>query len=175
MLGSPAAQEVTVSRLAIGAVSTAVVLIASVLAVVLLTRPSAQPASQVVVTGTVTDTGGQPARGIKVWLNAWPTPAAVRSLDQNGQPVGATVLGSAVTSATGAYAIRLGSLAPLAPDAVNGVVRFQLMTGDRAGWDTSGFATRLVPTMAGLTLQLPSGHPAMAHLNLMRHTPPAMP
>jgi hypothetical protein len=164
-----------VSRLAIGAVSTAVVLIAGVLAVVLLTRPSAQPVSQVVVTGTVTGTGGQPARGIKVWLNAWPTPAAVRSLEQNGQPVAVTVMGSSVTSSTGGYAIRLRSLAPLAPDVANGVVRFQLMTGDRAGWDTSGFAARLVPAMTGLTLQLPSGHPAVADLNLTRHTAPVMP
>jgi hypothetical protein len=102
-------------------------------------------------------------------------PAAVRSLEQNGLPVRVTVLGSAVTSATGGYTIRLRSLAPLAPAAANGIARFQLMTGDRAGWDTSGFAARLVPAMTGLTLQLPSGHAAVADLNLTRHTAPAVP
>lgn len=86
----------------------------------------------------------------------------MRPLEQEGQPAGVTVLASAVTSATGAYVIRLRSLAPLIPDAANGVVRFQLMTGDRAGWDTSGFAGYLGPAMAGLTLQLPSGHPVVA-------------
>ena len=85
------------------------------------------------------------------------------------------MLGSADTSATGSYAIRLGSLALLTPAAANGVVRFQLMTGGRDGWDTSGFAAHLVPTITGLILQLPSGHPVVAHLNLTRHTVPATP
>lgn len=162
-------------RLVLGAVFAAVLLVAAVLVATVLTRPSPQPAAQVVVTGTVTGAGGQPVRGIKVWLNAWPTPTAARSLEQGGQPVAVTVLGWAVTSATGAYAIRLRSLAPLAPDAANGVVRFQLMTGDRAGWDTSGFAAYLAPARAGLTLQLPSGHPVVADLSVVRHTSPVMP
>ena len=162
-------------RLALGAVFATVVLVAAVLVATVLTRPSPQPTAQVVVTGRVTAAGGQPVPGIKVWLNAWPTPTAVRSLERIGQPVSVTVLGSAVTSATGAYVIRLRSLAPLAPDTANGVVRFQLMTGDRAGWDTSGFAAYLAPAVAGLTPYLPSGHPVVANLNLARHTVPVLP
>jgi hypothetical protein len=163
-------------RIALGGVIAAAVLIAAVLVVALQTGPSPQPAGQVVVTGQVTGTGGRPASGIKVWLNAWPTSAAVTSLGAGGQPVPVTVLGSAVTSATGAYAIRLRSPAALAPgSAANGVVRFQLMTGDRAGWDTFSFAAHLLPTMTGLMLELPGGRPGVANLNLMRHTTPAVP
>jgi hypothetical protein len=160
-------------RLVLGAVFAAVVLVAAVLVATMLTRPSPQPGAQVVVTGTVTGAGGQPVRGIKVWLNAWPTPTTVRSLEQSGQPVWVRVLGSAVTSATGTYMVRLRSLAPLAPEAANGVVRFQLMTGDRAGWDTSGFAAYLAPALPEL-LQLP-GHTVVADLNLARHTAPVVP
>jgi hypothetical protein len=162
-------------RLVLGAVLAAVVVVAAVLVTTVLTRPSPPPIAQVVVTGRVTGAGGQPVRGIKVWLNAWPTPTAVRSLERSGLPIGVTVLGSAVSSADGAYVIRLRSLAPLAPDAANGVVRFLLMTGDRAGWDSSAFAAYLAPAMAGMTVQLPSGHPVVADLNLARHTAPVMP
>jgi hypothetical protein len=36
-------------------------------------------------------------------------------------------------------------------------------------------AAHLVPTMTGLVLELPSGRPQVANLNLLRHTPPTVP
>jgi hypothetical protein len=88
MLRGPSWPEADMPRLVLGAVFAAVLLGAAVLVATLLTRPPPRPTAQVVVTGIVTGAGGQPVRGIKVWLNAWPTPAAVRSLEQDGQPVG---------------------------------------------------------------------------------------
>jgi hypothetical protein len=71
---NPSRLEIAMPRLALGALFGAVVLAAAVLVATVLIRPSPRPAAQVVVTGRVTGAGGQPVRGIKVWLNAWPRP-----------------------------------------------------------------------------------------------------
>jgi hypothetical protein len=156
-----------VSRIALGSVAAAIALILGVLGVVLLSGPAPQPAGQLVA-GQVTGAGGQPVSGIKVWLNAWPDAAVVKALTRGGAPVPVTVAGSATTSATGTYAIRILAPAMLAPDAANGIIKFSLMAGDSAGWDTVSFSGRLVQTIAGNTVELPpvSG---TANLHLMPH------
>jgi hypothetical protein len=155
-----------VPRIALGSLAAAVVLILGVLAVALLAG-SPPPAGQWVA-GQVTGPDGQPVSGIKVWLNAWPDAAVVRALTKQGAPVPVTVAGSATTSATGKYAIRIPAPNMLARNATNGLIRFSVMTGDRAGWGTVSFSGRLVPTMAGTTVALPFAS-GTADLHLMRH------
>ena len=154
-------------RVAIGSVVVAVALILAVLGVALLTGPAPQSAGQLVA-GRVTGTDGRPVSGIKVWLNAWPNAAVVKALGRDGRPVPITVTGSATTSAKGKYAIRVLAPAALAPNATNGIIKFQVMSGDSAGWDTSSFSGRLVQTIAGATLALPSGS-GTTDLHLMPH------
>jgi hypothetical protein len=139
-------------RTVLGSVIAAMVLIAAGLAVAvpLLSSP---PAGQLVVQGRVTGTGGKPVNGIKVWLNAWPQ-ATVAS----GGMGQVTVVGSATTSATGRYALRVPSLSPLAPDAINGVVKFSVMTGNSTGWDMSSFSRSLSGGTTTVVLHLI--HPA---------------
>ena len=155
-------------RVAIGSVVVAVALIPlAVLGVALLTGPAPQSAGQLVA-GRVTGTDGRPVSGIKVWLNAWPNAAVVKALGRDGRPVPITVTGSATTSAKGKYAIRVLAPAALAPNATNGIIKFQVMSGDSAGWDTFSFSGRLVQTIAGATLALPSGS-GTTDLHLMPH------
>ncbi len=137
MAQPPAAAKGARRRPAFGIVIVTIVLIAAgfAVAVPLLSSP---PAGPLVVQGRVTGVGGKPVSGIKVWLNALP-PA---TLARGGQgPV--TVVGSATTSATGRYALRVPSLSALAPDAINGIVKFSVMTGNSTGWDMSSFSRSL--------------------------------
>jgi hypothetical protein len=124
-------------RIAAGSAIAAIVLIAAGLAVAVpvLSSPSAGP---LVVQGRVTGTGGKPVSGIKVWLNAWPTGSVA-----SGGTGQVTVVGSATTSATGGYALRVPSLSALAPDAINGIVKFNLMTGNSTGSDMASFSRGL--------------------------------
>jgi hypothetical protein len=124
-------------RIVLGSVIAAIVLIAVGLAVAvpLLSSPSA--GSQV-VRGRFTGADGKPVSGIKVWLNAWPSATGA-----SGGVGPVTVVGSATTSATGRYALRVLSLSALAPDAINGMVKFSVMTGNSAGWDMSSFSCSL--------------------------------
>jgi hypothetical protein len=166
--GTQGCPEIAVPRVALGSVVVvAVALILAVLGVALLTGPAPQPAGQLVA-GRVTGPGGRPVSGIKVWLNAWPNAAVVKALSRDGRPVPVTVTGSATTSATGKYAIRVLAPAALAPNATNGIIKFQVMSGDSAGWDTSSFSGRLVQTIAGTALALPSGS-GTTDLHLMPH------
>jgi hypothetical protein len=112
----------------------------------------------------VTGTDGQPVRGIKVWLNAWPT--AVQKQTDSHEPVWVTVVGSAITSATGRYILRISPSAALAADATNGVVKFMVMTGNGAGWDTLSFS-RGLGQAAGTTSAVPWGATKTADLRLM--------
>lgn len=73
----------------------------------------------------------------------------VKALKDSHKQVPVTVVGSATTSATGRYAIRVLSLAALAPDATNGTIKFAVMTGNSAGRDAFSFSRRLVQTAAG--------------------------
>jgi hypothetical protein len=131
---------------------------------------ASRSASQLVVEGHVTSAGGRPVSGIKVWLNAWPDAATVSSLQADKQPVPVTVAGSAVTSATGAYAIRVSSPGALAADATNGVVKFSLMTGDKSGSAYPSFSRDLVSSFAGFggtELAVPAGGSLTTNLRLM--------
>jgi hypothetical protein len=139
-------------RIVLGSVIAAMVLIAAGLALGARTVLSSQPAGQLVVQGRVIGTDGKPVSGIKVWLNVWP--AATVAL--GGGRV--TVVGSAVTSATGRYALRVSSLSALAPDVTNGILKFNLMTGNSTGWDMASFSRGLSggATMAVLHLMKPA-------------------
>ena len=138
-------------RVVLGSVIAAIVLLAAGLAVAVSVL-SPPPAGPLVVQGRVTGTGGTPVSGIKVWLNAWPR-ATVAS---GTGPV--TVVGSATTSATGRYALRVPSLSALAPDTVNGSVKFSVMTGNRTGWDMVSFSRSLSGGTTTVALHL--RHPA---------------
>jgi hypothetical protein len=132
-------QEVAVHRRIFAAVIAAFVLIAAGLALALRASDSPQPASRVVAEGRVTGTDGKPVRGIKVWLNAWPRSAEAQALQAGSRPVPVTVVSSVITSAAGRYAIRVSSSATL-PEVARGVIKFSVMTGNSAGWDTASFA-----------------------------------
>jgi hypothetical protein len=147
-------------RTALGVVLVTIVLIAAGLAVALRAGPSPQPASPLVVQGHVTGTDGTPVTGIKVWLNA---------LHDSHQTGAVTVVGSVTTSAIGSYALRVVPSAALAADATNGVIKFTLMTGDSAGWDTFNFSRRLTQTSAGTTVGVSTGGTVTADLRLIPH------
>jgi hypothetical protein len=147
-------------RIIVGIVIASAVLTATGLALAWGLSP--QPVRQLVVQGRVTGTSGEPVSGIKVWLNAWPKGAWPKTV-----PV--TVVSSAVTSATGRYAIWVSSPAALAPDAMNGVVRLGLMTGNSTGWDAFDFPGHLVQTAAGTELVIRPGGSSTVNLQLMRH------
>ncbi len=137
-------------RIILGSLIAAVVLIAGLaVAVPLLSSP---PAGQLLVQGRVTGTDGKPVSGIKVWLNAWPK-ATVAS-GGTGQ---VAVVRSAITSATGSYALRVPSLSALASDAINGIVKFSVMTGNSTGSDMLSFSRSLSGGTATVVLHL---HPA---------------
>jgi hypothetical protein len=148
----------------LGIVVVAVVLIAAAVALALRAGLASAPAGEFVVRGRVTGTEGQPVSGIKVWLNAWPTAAVLRELTGQHQPVPVTVLGSAITSPTGSYVLRITPSAALAADATNGVVTFAVMTGDSAGGDALKFSRRLGP--AGTMSPAVSGGIETADLRL---------
>ena len=149
-------------RTALGIVIGTMMLIAAGLGVALWTGLSPQPASPLVVQGRVTSTDGKPVSGIKVWLNALPKETVTRGEG----PV--TVVGWVTTSAAGSYAMRVLPSAALAADATNGVIKFMVMTGGSAGWDTASFS-RPVQTAAGTLLAVPSGGTVTADLHLMPH------
>ena len=153
------------NRTVLGVVIVAVALVAAGVALALRPGPSPRP---LVVQGRVTGTDGQPVRGIKVWLNALPTASVVRQLTDSHQPLWVTVVGSAITSATGRYVLRVVPSAALAADATNGIVKFMVMTGNGAGWDTLSFSRGLGPT-AGTTSAVPWGGTKAANLRLMRN------
>ena len=129
-----------------GSVIAALVLTAGLAAALRLSPP---PAGQLVVQGRVTGAGGEPVRGIKVWLNAWPH-ATVAAGGMG--PV--TVIGSAITSATGRYTLRVPSMPVVEPDAINGVVRFSLMAGNSTGSDMPTFSRGLPGGTATVVLHL---------------------
>ncbi len=139
-------------RVVLGSVIAAIVVIAAGLAVAVSVL-SPPPAGQLMVHGRVTGTGGTPVSGIKVWLNAWP-----RATVASGGHGPVTVVGSATTSATGRYALRVPSLSALAPDAINGSVKFSVMTGNKTGWDMVSFSRSLSGGTATVALHLM--HPA---------------
>ena len=162
-------------RTAVRIVVAVTVLIAAGLALALWTVPASQPASQLVVQGRVTGTDGKPVSGIKVWLNAWPEEAVVKALTLSHQQVPVRVVNSAITSATGRYAIRVLSPAALAPQATDGIIKFAVMVGDSTGWDSFSFSGRLVQTAGVTMLAFPSGGTVTAELRLMRHEMPKVP
>jgi len=89
-----------------------------------------------------------------------------RELRGSHRPIPVTVVGSAITTANGGYAIRITSPGALAANATDGVVHFMLMTGGSTGWGTAGFSARVVPGLAGPSLVLPSGGSEIADLHL---------
>jgi hypothetical protein len=133
-------------RTVLGSVIAAAVLAAAGLT--LTTHLMSPAAGGLVVRGRVTGTGDKPVSGIKVWLNAVPTSPAA-SVEQS-----VTVVDSALTSANGTYTLRVPSLSALAPDVVNGVVDFNLMTGNRTGWDLASFPSGLSGGTVAVPLQL---------------------
>lgn len=152
-------------RVVLGSLIAAVVFAA--LGLVLATQ-AVPTAGQPLVRGRVTSAGGQPAAGVKVWLNALPAGTLPRELQRGHRLVPVTVVGSAITTAKGSYAIRITSPAALAPKATDGDVHFTLVTGDSAGWSQAGFSARVVPGRAGPSLVPSSGGPEIADLRLTR-------
>ena len=51
-----------------------------------------------------------------------------------------TVAGSATTSCTGRYALRVSVLSALVPDATTGIAKFPVMTGNSTGWGRFSFS-----------------------------------
>ncbi len=153
-------------RVVAGSLIAAVVL--AVLGLVLATQ-TAPTAGQPLVRGRVTSADGQPAAGVKVWLNALPAGTLPRELRSSHRGVPVTVVGSAITTAKGSYAIRITSPAALAPNATDGEVHFMLMTGDSVGWSQAGFSARVVPGLAGPGLVLSSDGSEIADLRLTRN------
>ena len=89
------------------------------------------PAGVAVAQGLVAGSGGRAIGGANVVLYAWPVSKVLSGL-RPGQRVPVTRVGSAVTSASGSYVIRMRSLAALQPSAQrNGVVNLEVMAFTR--------------------------------------------
>ena len=159
-------------------------IIASVIPVLWLVSvtPSAMAASSppaadgaLAVQGTVLGAAGQAVGGQQVDLIAWPQQQVTAAL-QPGQAVPTTLVGSAVTSASGSYAIQVASAGGLAASATDGTVKLEVITTGTAGFSAFSFHRQLVTTAdrpeftaspagvaqtANLRL-LPGGQPASA-------------
>ncbi len=119
-----------------------------------------------VVQGTVLGVTGQAVAGQQVNLIAWPqqrVTAAVRP----GQVVPTTLVGSAVTSASGSYAIRVASPGGLAAAADDGTVNLEVLTTGTAGFSAFSFHRQLVATPDGAAFAaFPAGAAQTANLRL---------
>ena len=120
-----------------------------------------------VVQGTVLGTAGQAVAGQQVNLIAWPQQQVTAAL-QPGQAVPTTLVGSAVTSASGSYAIRVASPGGLAASATDGIVNLEVITTGTAGFSASSFHRQLVTTAAGPAFAAsPAGGAQTADLRLL--------
>jgi hypothetical protein len=124
--------------------------------------------------GRLVSPNGRVIGGARVVLYAWPVTSVVSEI-RPGQRVPLKIVGSAVTSASGRYAIRVTSPAALLSSAErDGTVNLEIITTTRAGWDVFSFPRRLVPTAHGTVLAVASDGtaarmaPQVANLHLMR-------
>ena len=131
--------------------------------------------------GRLVSPNGRAIEGAKVVLYAWPVTSVVSKI-RHGQRVPLKIVGSAITSASGRYAIRVTSPAALSSSAErDGIVNLEIITTTRAGWDAYSFPRRLVPTAHGAVLAIASDGtaarvaPQVANLHLMRANHHLMP
>jgi len=158
-------------RLALGAFVGAVAAAGAVIIVNLLQVGPVWPAiGRFVVRGHLTAANGRPAGGVKVWLNAVPGSTAGRAGQRAREPARGMVVGSSVSSVSGAYAIPVVAPGKLAR---SGVVQFQVMAGNRQGWGVGGFAGRLLQTATGPMLVRPDEGAPIIDLRLTRRYPAA--
>lgn len=110
------------------------------------------PPGVAVAQGRVADPGGRAIEDASVVLYAWPGSKVLSRLHP-GQRVPVTRVGSAVTSASGSYVIRMGSLAALRPSVQrNGVVNLEVMAFAHGRGGAFSFSRRLVSTSRGAAL-----------------------
>jgi hypothetical protein len=126
-----------------------------------------------VVQGAVLGTAGQAVVGQQVNLIAWPQQQVTAAL-QPGQAVPTTLVGSAVTSASGSYAIPVASAGGLAASADDGTVNLEVITTGTAGFSAFSFHRQLVATAAGAAFAAsPAGATQTANLRLLPGGQPA--
>lgn len=102
--------------------------------------------------GIVTDSKGNPLSGVRVILYAWPDSKVLSKL-RPGDRVPVKRAGSAVTTASGRYAIRV--TAPNALRAVaapNGAVNLEVIAATSAGAGSFSFPRRIIRTGKGMAL-----------------------
>jgi hypothetical protein len=92
---------------------------------------------------------GHPVAGQRVILYAWPNQHVTAAL-KPGQQVPLTRLGSAVTSGSGQYAIRVSDPGSLKASLNNGMVNMEVISTGRAGWGAFSFPRRMVTTSRGM-------------------------
>ena len=130
-------------------------------------------AGSIAAQGQLAGVSGPAVGGVRVVLYAWPVTSVVSKV-RPGQPVPLKVVGSAVTSASGHYAIRVTSPAALLSSAeLDGTVNLEIMASTPAGFSVFSFPRRLVPTARGTLLASASDGaavravPQVANLHLM--------
>jgi hypothetical protein len=133
---------------------------ATVLAALGLAAASALPASArgnqqsgpVVATGTVTDAKGHAVAGAAVSLYSWPPASALKSL-RLGQTVPTRLVGSAQTTASGAYVIKMTHPAAAEAEAApGGIVNLELDARSPTSFGIYSFSRRVVRTAHGVLL-----------------------
>jgi len=144
-----------------------------VLSLVSVTPPAmaatSPPASggALVVQGTVLGTAGQAVAGQQVKLVAWPQQPVTAAL-QPGQAVPTTLVGSAITSASGSYIIQVASAGQLAASATDGTVNLEVITTGTAGFGAFSFHRQLVAMPNGPAFTAsPAGVAQTANLRLL--------
>jgi hypothetical protein len=113
---------------------------------------------------------GSSTGGRLVKLLVWPRAKVVAAL-RPGDRVPLQVAGSAITSPSGRYSIRVTSPAALESSADHGIVNLEVMTVTRAGFGAFSFPRRLVSTPHGAALAAVAGSaradPQTANLRLI--------
>jgi hypothetical protein len=108
----------------------------------------------VAAVGRVLGTSGAPVAGARVWLYAWPVTSVLTKVAA-GKPVPLRLVGSAVSSPSGYYTVRVSSVAGLRASAgPGGVVNLELVAHTPRGDGAYSFPRRLVgggTALAGIT------------------------
>lgn len=124
--------------------------------------PSSPLAGMVAAQGRLVGAGGSAVPGARVILYAWPPDSIVSKL-KDGQLVPVRTVGTALTTASGNYAVPVTSLAALQDSAAaDGIVNLELIASTPTGFAAFSFPRRLIETAQGTALIGASGNAVQA-------------
>ena len=124
--------------------------------------PSSPLAGMVAAQGRLVGAGGSAVPGARVILYAWPPDSIVSKL-KDGQLVPVRTVGTALTTASGNYAVPVTSSAALQDSAAaDGIVNLELIASTPTGFAAFSFPRRLIETAQGTALIGASGNAVQA-------------